>query len=171
MKKNLNALIIVCLLFIPAFNFSQTSANNELASNYKLCFTKGEKRHHVINEISVASLSPDQSLTAVFFSFNDFILKKVSIYELERYVRLLNEFPSSRIEISGHTDDIGSNKYNEALAKKRTDAIIIYFKDQANIAADRILVKNYGETQPLAGNETELGRELNRRVEIKLLSK
>jgi outer membrane protein OmpA-like peptidoglycan-associated protein len=109
--------------------------------------------------------------SVIFYDFNSSELKKSTIYELARISKILNEFPSMQIEITGHTDNIGSDRYNQQLSQKRTDAILLYFKYQSNINEKRIIVKNYGETMPIASNETEKGRELNRRVEISFKTK
>jgi outer membrane protein OmpA-like peptidoglycan-associated protein len=107
-------------------------------------------------------------LSPVLFDFAKSDLKKTSIYELDRIAKILKDSPKMQIEISGHTDNVGSKKYNEQLAQKRIDSILFYLKNQADIDESRIIVKNYGETMPEADNSTELGREQNRRVEIVL---
>ena len=120
---------------------------------------------------SVTPVNSDMGISVVFYDFNTYELKKTTIYELARISKILNEFPSMQIEISGHTDNIGSDIYNQQLSQKRTDAILLYFKYQSNINEKRIIVKNYGETMPIASNDTEKGRVLNRRVEISFKTK
>jgi outer membrane protein OmpA-like peptidoglycan-associated protein len=123
------------------------------------------------SNFSTTPLNYDMGTSVVFYDFNSSELKKTTIYELARISKILNEFPSMQIEISGHTDNIGSDRYNQQLSQKRTDAILLYFKYQSNINEKRIIIKNYGETMPIANNETEKGRELNRRVEISFKTK
>jgi outer membrane protein OmpA-like peptidoglycan-associated protein len=123
------------------------------------------------SNFSTTPLNYDMGTSVIFYDFNTYELKKTTIYELARISKILNEFPSMQIEITGHTDNIGSDIYNQQLSQKRTDAILLYFKYQSNINEKRIIVKNYGETMPIASNKTEKGRELNRRVEISFKTK
>ena len=72
------------------------------------------------------------------------------------------------IEISGHTDSKGSDDYNLQLSQGRADAVRQYLVDNG-ISEDRIISKGYGETVPLADNDTEEGRQTNRRVQFTVL--
>lgn len=128
-----------------------------------------------INEDPTKDISSNNTLTGsglllstVYFDFNKYDLKKVTIYELERVATLLNNSPEMQLEITGHTDNIGSKNYNNYLSQKRTSAILYYLKNQANINEKRIHIKNQGETKPFANNNTKNGRKLNRRVEINI---
>ncbi|MBA2610930.1 MAG: OmpA family protein [Bacteroidetes bacterium] len=132
-------------------------------------FVAGTKeKDNLFKDLSVASINSDKSLSAIFFNFNDFDLKKNTATELDHIATALKDSPNVQLEISGHGDDVGSEKYNYKLAQKRIDAVLIYLKKVSAFDEKRIVVKNYGETMPLAGNETETGRALNRRVEISI---
>lgn len=122
------------------------------------------------DDVSVieAILNSEISLSVVFFDFDKADLKKSTIYELNRLSRILNEHPEMVVEIVGHTDNYGSGRYNNYLSQKRTSAIAYYFKNQSDIDEARLIIRNLGETMPVAENETENGRQLNRRVEMKL---
>jgi len=72
------------------------------------------------------------------------------------------------MEIQGHTDNVGDDAQNMALSQARADAVRQWFIDHG-IAADRLIAKGYGETQPVADNATPDGQAQNRRVEFKLL--
>jgi outer membrane protein OmpA-like peptidoglycan-associated protein len=74
-----------------------------------------------------------------------------------------------KIEISGHTDSKGANDYNLKLSDNRAKAVVDYLI-KAGIPASRLVYKGYGEEQPIATNETDEGRQLNRRTEFKILS-
>jgi outer membrane protein OmpA-like peptidoglycan-associated protein len=74
------------------------------------------------------------------------------------------------IEISGHTDNVGSNLYNQQLSEDRAKSVVEYLIDNG-IDAGRLTYAGYGEEQPIATNETEEGRQMNRRTEFKVLSK
>jgi outer membrane protein OmpA-like peptidoglycan-associated protein len=115
-----------------------------------------------------AILNSEMSSSIVFFDFDKADLKKSSLYELNRLATILKEHPEMIIEIVGHTDSYGSSRYNNYLSQKRTSAICSYFKNQSFINETRLVVRNLGETMPVAGNETKDGRKLNRRVELKL---
>jgi len=74
-----------------------------------------------------------------------------------------------RFEIAGHTDSVGSEAYNRDLSEKRARALKRYLMDQYNVAENRLETIGYGESQPLADNDTEQGRARNRRVVFKRL--
>ncbi|MCF8227945.1 MAG: OmpA family protein [Bacteroidales bacterium] len=109
-------------------------------------------------------------LKNIFFEFNKSNLRPESIPELERLVKLLNDVPTLKIEISGHTDNVGSQLYNQELSEKRAKAVVDYLLDKG-IDEDRLTYKGYGFSQPIAGNDTEEGRAMNRRTEFKVISK
>lgn len=107
-------------------------------------------------------------LKNIFFDFSKATLRPESTNELQRLVKLLNDVPTMKIEISGHTDSKGSAEYNQSLSDNRSKAVVEYLV-KAGIAADRLIAKGYGKDQPIATNETEEGRQLNRRTEFKIL--
>lgn len=109
-------------------------------------------------------------LKNIFFEFNKATLKPESIPELERLIKLLNDVPTMKIEISGHTDNVGSELYNQELSEKRAQAVVEYLVDKG-VDNDRLTFKGYGFSQPVAGNDTEEGRAMNRRTEFKVISK
>lgn len=109
-------------------------------------------------------------LNNIFFEFNKSELKSESYPELNRVLKFLNDYPSVEIELSGHTDNIGTLEYNQMLSEKRTIAVADYLFEKG-ITKNRITVFGYGETRPLASNETEEGRQINRRVEFKIIKK
>jgi OOP family OmpA-OmpF porin len=83
--------------------------------------------------------------------------------------RALKENPNIRVEIGGHTDATGSDKADMAISVKRAESVKKYLMDKFNISADRLVVKGYGKTKPIADNQTKEGRAKNRRVEIRIL--
>ncbi len=108
-------------------------------------------------------------LKNIFFDFDKATLRKESLSELTRLVTIMNQYPNLKIEIGGHTDGKGSDDYNNRLSKDRAGAVVAYLIEQ-NIASDRLTFKGYGKSQPIATNETEEGRQENRRVEFKIIS-
>jgi outer membrane protein OmpA-like peptidoglycan-associated protein/tetratricopeptide (TPR) repeat protein len=109
-------------------------------------------------------------LNNIFFDFNKATLRKESIAELDRIYKLLTETPSLKIEISGHTDNIGTAAYNQKLSENRAKAVVDFLLKKG-IGADRLQFMGYGKTLPVASNDTEEGRQLNRRTEFKVTEK
>jgi outer membrane protein OmpA-like peptidoglycan-associated protein len=108
-------------------------------------------------------------LRNVFFDFNETILKEESIQELERLKKLLLDNPTMKIEISGHTDNIGSESYNKELSLNRARAVFDYLVKQG-IAQDRMGYRGYGFSKPIADNSTEEGRAENRRTSFTIIA-
>jgi outer membrane protein OmpA-like peptidoglycan-associated protein len=107
-------------------------------------------------------------LNNVFFDFDMTELRSESFSELDRVLEFMNENPNVVIQIEGHTDAKGTDEYNQRLAGGRITSVEAYLESKG-IAADRIVTKSYGESVPIADNETEEGRQQNRRVEFKIL--
>ena len=93
-----------------------------------------------------------------------------SFEELDKVVDFLEEGTVSLIEISGHTDDVGSDKLNQILSQKRAESVVKYLVSKG-IDSQRIKGVGYGESKFLDTNKTELGRSKNRRVEFLVLKK
>ncbi|MBL0181597.1 MAG: OmpA family protein [Chitinophagaceae bacterium] len=113
-------------------------------------------------------------LNNVFFDFDKYSLRPESSVELDRVVAFLNEYPHIEIEMSAHTDSKGSDEYNMTLSDNRAKSVREYIIEKG-IAATRIISQGYGETKPVASNsnpdgtDNPDGRQLNRRVEFKIL--
>lgn len=109
-------------------------------------------------------------LNNIFFDVNKFELKTESQAELDLLVQLLLDNPMVKIEIGGHTDNIGKPADNLALSNNSSKAVVNYLVSK-NIPAQRLTAKGYGETRPVADNKTEAGRAVNRRTELKVIAK
>jgi outer membrane protein OmpA-like peptidoglycan-associated protein len=109
-------------------------------------------------------------LKNIFFDVNKFELKPESQVELDKVIQLLNDNPSVKVEISGHTDNVGKPADNLTLSNNRAKAVVNYLISK-KIAVQRLTAKGYGETKPVADNKTETGRALNRRTEMKIVSR
>ena len=107
-------------------------------------------------------------LNNVFFDFDKWDLRPESYIELNRVVKLLTENPKIEIEMSAHTDSRGSDEYNFKLSDNRARSVMEYIISQG-INSSRITSHGYGETKPVATNETDEGRQLNRRDEFTIL--
>jgi outer membrane protein OmpA-like peptidoglycan-associated protein/tetratricopeptide (TPR) repeat protein len=120
--------------------------------------------------LSKVSVGSKIVLNNIFFDFNKATLRPESVSELDRIFRLMNDMPTLRIEISGHTDNVGSKSYNKKLSEKRAKAVVDYLVDKG-IDKSRLAFAGYGFAQPIASNDTPLGRQKNRRTEFKVLEK
>jgi outer membrane protein OmpA-like peptidoglycan-associated protein len=107
-------------------------------------------------------------LNNIFFETARWDLKNQSTNEMERLVGFLNANPKMKIEIAGHTDNVGNEDGNQKLSENRAKAVVDYLKNKG-VDATRLEFKGYGETQPLSTNDTAEGRALNRRTEFKIL--
>lgn len=109
-------------------------------------------------------------LKNVFFDYNQFRLKQESLSELDRVVSLMQEYPTLIIEISGHTDNIGNAAYNKELSLQRARSVVDYLVSKG-IAASRLQSVGFGFEKPVADNQTEEGRRLNRRSEFRIVER
>jgi outer membrane protein OmpA-like peptidoglycan-associated protein len=108
-------------------------------------------------------------LNNIFYDFDSWELLPESRIELNKIVDFLNLNPLLIIEISGHTDSIGSQSYNIELSEKRAKSVIDYL-NKNGIDANRLTYKGFGASQPVETNETEEGRAKNRRTELRIIN-
>jgi len=108
-------------------------------------------------------------LRNIYFDFDKATFRTESYTELNKLERMMAENPNLKVEIAGHTDNIGSAAYNMQLSQRRAEAVKDFLVKKG-IDPRRIVAKGYGETRPMASNDDEKeGRELNRRVEFKVI--
>ena len=107
------------------------------------------------------------TLKNVFFDTGKSVLRQESNGELDRLVKLMNDGPAIKIELSGHTDNTGSASLNNQLSQSRAEAVMNYLKGKG-ISANRITAVGFGSTQPVETNNTAAGRQENRRTEFKI---
>lgn len=108
-------------------------------------------------------------LRNITFAFNKWTLEMKAFPELELVAGMLQQHPSMTIEIGAHTDSKGSEQFNQLLSEQRA-AEVVRFIVSRGIPQSRISYKGYGEIYPVASNDSEQGREINRRVEFKIIS-
>lgn len=104
-------------------------------------------------------------LRNLYFEFDSYEFLPESLPELEKLFAFLNENPALSVEIGGHTDNTGSSAYNQALSEKRAEAVVKYLVEKG-IPASKMSFKGYGFSKPVAPNDTEEGKQQNRRTEI-----
>ncbi len=129
-----------------------------------------EGKDFSLEPIQVSAIKEDATieLNNLFFDVDKAILKPESAPELDRIVSLMNEKPSIEIEIAGHTDNTGAESHNLKLSERRAKAVVAYLSKKG-IPKDRTKAQFYGETKPVETNDTQEGRDKNRRVEFKIL--
>ncbi|MEM9987251.1 MAG: OmpA family protein, partial [Bacteroidota bacterium] len=107
-------------------------------------------------------------LNNLFFASGSYELEETSEAELTFLYNYLQQNPRLRIQIQGHTDDVGSDTDNLRLSQQRAEAVRTYLLNRG-IAETRVEAQGFGETQSIASNETEEGRAANRRTEFEVL--
>ena len=122
------------------------------------------------NDLRFVTLKPNKLIVLhnIYFEFDKADLHPRSERELQQLVAIMNNDPMMEIEIIGHTDDMGSDAYNMQLSRMRAYSVKKYLVEN-NIAESRLLISGKGDTEPLATNATEGGRQKNRRIEFRIL--
>lgn len=106
-------------------------------------------------------------LRNVFFETGSAALRPESLNELDRLSKLLQEVPGLKIQVNGHTDNVGDDVFNQKLSEQRARSVWEYLLSKG-IAEDRLRYKGFGETRPLESNDTQEGRSRNRRTEFEV---
>jgi peptidoglycan-associated lipoprotein len=113
-------------------------------------------------------------LENIYFGFDSANIKPEAAIELDKLVQILTDNPQIRIELSSHTDSVGTHAYNIELSQRRAESSVNYLV-QSGISPDRLVAKGYGEEKPIArntnpdGTDNPRGRDKNRRTEFKIL--
>jgi len=115
------------------------------------------------------TLNASLVLKNIQFDINEFKIKESSKVELDKVVQLLQQNQNIHISVCGHTDNVGLAVDNLLLSSNRAKAVMEYFISKG-IAANRLQFKGFGATKPIADNNTELGRAINRRTEIQIIA-
>ncbi len=152
------------LIRAVADKFFAVSENLNLDSLVKAGYKEIHKDLYLV-PIEIGSVV---RLNNVFFDFNKAGLRDESFIELNRVIKLLTENPSIEIEMSAHTDNKGSDEYNLKLSDTRAKSVMEYILSKG-IASSRITAIGYGESKPVADNDTDENRQQNRRVEFKIV--
>ncbi len=118
-------------------------------------------------DLNKAQVGAKIVLRNIFFDFDKATLRPESNIEIERLRKVLIEYPTMKIELSGHTDNKGSSDYNKKLSDSRAKAVLDYLVKKG-ISPDRMNSVGYGFDRPMAPNDTDAGRQLNRRTEFEI---
>ena len=138
------------------------------SENFSLKNYFSEKPYEL--DVRLQKLKPGAQIVLenVFFETNSYALKPESRVELDKLVSLLAANPQRKVEIGGHTDNVGSDEANLQLSDNRAKSVVEYLVSKG-IDAGRLTYKGYGETQPIADNESDEGRAKNRRTEFRVI--
>jgi outer membrane protein OmpA-like peptidoglycan-associated protein/tetratricopeptide (TPR) repeat protein len=129
-----------------------------------------KKEHNRFIELSHLDVNSTITLRNIFFDFGSAKPTASSKHELEQLYKMLVSQPTVKIEISGHTDNRGSEEANMRLSNLRAKSVVDYLV-QAGIDPERLSYIGYGLTKPIATNVTAEGRRMNRRTEIRIISR
>ncbi|GAA1074041.1 hypothetical protein GCM10009576_099230 [Streptomyces rhizosphaericus] len=103
----------------------------------------------------------------LLFDFDESSLKEDAKATLDDVIKDLQKLEdNTKIQINGHTDNVGEADYNLKLSKERADAVWAYLKENGEVSGLDVEIEGYGDTKPIASNKDEEGQERNRRVEI-----
>ncbi len=112
----------------------------------------------------------DKITLMIHFDTDKSNIRKSDEAELMRGIDFVKKYPGSRVRVDGHTDSVGTHKYNQKLSERRAEAVKNYLVQEGAVDASKITSVGHGETRPVASNETKQGKAQNRRVEILILS-
>ena len=152
--------------FIDHKNYYPVSGNIDLTSQTDKI--KIEKNFVLYSYTEIIQQQVAIPLHNVFFDFNKYSLKPESYPELNRLLAFIKKHNDLKIEISGHTDNKGTDAYNKELSQKRADAVKNYLISKG-CNADNLISTGYGESKPVADNNSDENCAKNRRVEFKVI--
>ena len=137
--------------------------------NQQKDFEQALREERQQNQLEIERLKDDTlklSLDSeISFDFNKSNINSAFKPSLNKLTDVLVKYDRTVVHVVGHTDSIGADGYNQRLSEQRAENVVIYI-EQRGVPFDRLLSEGRGETEPRATNETEAGRQLNRRVEI-----
>jgi outer membrane protein OmpA-like peptidoglycan-associated protein len=107
--------------------------------------------------------------SGLLFDYDSDALRAATRNNLQELARSLNKYPNTDLLVVGHTDALGSMSYNQGLSERRARSATTYLTTQG-VQSSRIQSKGLGETEPVGSNETEAGRQRNRRIEVAIFA-
>jgi outer membrane protein OmpA-like peptidoglycan-associated protein/tetratricopeptide (TPR) repeat protein len=161
------------LVCVPAFKEYALNVSCEgylfYSENISISGTHSEMKPKQVDiQLQPVEKGGKMVLRNIFFETGKYDIEAESEVELQRIVRFLEYYPSVKIEISGHTDTVGSAEYNLSLSQKRAKAVVDYLIANG-IDPQRLSYQGYGFSRPVAGNATPENRAINRRTEIEIM--
>jgi len=162
---------LICLPLNKNYAFNASKAGYLFNSeNYSLMENKEYKP--IVVSIPLSPITKDSTaiLRNVFFDTDKFNLKDESKVELNKLVEFLTKNSTLKIELSGHTDNVGDKKHNQVLSESRAKSVLEYLSSNG-IAKERLTSKGYGDAKPVVPNDSDEHRQMNRRTEFKIVAK
>jgi outer membrane protein OmpA-like peptidoglycan-associated protein len=132
---------------------------------------KAELRAQLLRQFNAVLQTRDTArglivnMSDVLFDTGKYSLRPLAREKLSKVAGIVSGHPGLKLDVEGHTDSVGGDKYNQRLSEQRAAAVCDYLKQQG-MAAGSVTAKGFGETQPVASNDTSDGRQQNRRVEL-----
>lgn len=167
-KKNKDGKYMVELREGDRYEINVNSPKGYAFYNKKLDMNEDKKSRKLDVKMKPLKAETKLQLSNITFETNSAELDASSFEELDRVVKLLNDNDNIRIEISAHTDDVGSNTYNKRLSNRRAASVVEYLQENG-VSREQLVSSGYGENQPLVPNNSEENRAKNRRVELEIL--
>ena len=109
-------------------------------------------------------------LRGVNFDFDKASIRRDAADTLDEAANILRDQPDVDVSVDGHTDDVGSDAYNQKLSERRAKSVVVYLAEHG-VSASRLHAQGFGESRPVASNATDDGRAQNRRVELNIIEK
>ncbi len=150
----------------PGHKYSVT-AEKEGYLFYSESFEIGNSKtgYNLEKDIKLSPIANGKTRLLVFFDFDKASLKNESIPELNRLISFMNKYPNIKVKLHGHTDDVGSDEYNNKLSLNRANAVKEHLTGQG-IGSNRVETKGFGKREPIDPAKTDESRAKNRRVEL-----
>lgn len=169
-KTNEAGELLVCLPLGADYAFNVSKENYMFYSqSFRLADAKTLREPYIfIIRLQPVETGAEMNLYNIYFETDSFSILPASEPELNRLADFLNNNPTLSVEIQGHTDNTGSEEKNQELSEFRAKSVTNYLVEKG-INRQRLRYKGYGQHQPVAANETEQGRRLNRRTTVKIL--
>jgi outer membrane protein OmpA-like peptidoglycan-associated protein len=136
--------------------------------NFDIPDSAGYREFYKVINMKRIKIGETIVLRNIFYDYNKATIRDESTAELDRLEKVLVENPTIKVEISGHTDNVGGDDYNLNLSEQRAQSVVSHLQSKG-IDPARMIAKGYGESQPLATNDTPEGRQENRRTEFKII--
>ena len=175
MKKSLVLLILLGIFIFPGVMNAQDKEDVKRPKNIEVSDFDSFKNSSFDVKDESASLKKDVTHIDNEIKTYSGVINTIGVQKLKENFKALQgiqkaikEFPDSRIGVEGHTDSFGSDKKNLELSQQRADAVTQYLLANMEIDRTKITSIGYGETKPIANNETKDGRAKNRRIDLKL---
>ena len=172
LKANENGEILLCLPLKANYSFNVSQEGYLFYSHSIQLKEKNtlEKPEQFVIKLNRINVGAEMNLYNIYFETDSFRILPVSEPELDKLILLLKNNPNIEVEIQGHTDNTGRPERNLVLSEKRAKSVVDFLISNG-IQANRLQFKGFGESRPVASNETEEGRNLNRRTTIKIAEK